>query len=470
MREPRFGSLSLDNDEWKRIKYLLVILKPFAVWTSALSKTRGPTIHKAWYVYSNLYTHLTKTMSQLRHKKVSWQRSVYTACENALNKLLDYYRSTSSDFNNNHIYNLANVLDPVQKLKLYKNSDLIAAEGKNFDVYEEEFRDQFTTQYSHIDNIQPTQTFNSAVHDLNTLANLQQTINKRHFDKQSSVEKYFEQYVYSAGSILEYWKAAEHTMPAMAAMARDVLAVPVSGVGVERMFNMGRDICHYRRHHLHAQSIKEVMMVKHYNRERLYDPTMNSPDCSIDDSMEDLHENTMEGFILLDDTLASDITISDEEINLYSTDSDSEQRTYSRKRQRSPATKSQGRKGRSPKRLRAMQKIASQQSQESVCSSRIVVDDEVEVDLPKLPTRQPRGYSQSVLQTRHFTRQSQVRGVNNTTEDDPYIVPDEPPTESSSYESDGLDHMTGLVKASWRQPSQKVLQKESLVSEDRDDL
>jgi hAT family C-terminal dimerisation region len=43
-------------------------------------------------------------------------------------------------------------------------------------------------------------------------------------------------------------------------MARDVLSIPASGAGVERLFNSARDICHYRRGHLKPDTIKDLML------------------------------------------------------------------------------------------------------------------------------------------------------------------------------------------------------------------
>ena len=37
-------------------------------------------------------------------------------------------------------------------------------------------------------------------------------------------------------------------------MAKDVLSIAMAGVGVERIFNSGRDTCQYRRGHLHAET------------------------------------------------------------------------------------------------------------------------------------------------------------------------------------------------------------------------
>src|SRR5437773_1044576 len=48
-------------------------------------------------------------------------------------------------------------------------------------------------------------------------------------------------------------------------MARDVLAVPVSGIGIERLFNMAQDICHYRHFYFKAEMISKLMTMKHFD-------------------------------------------------------------------------------------------------------------------------------------------------------------------------------------------------------------
>jgi hypothetical protein len=43
-------------------------------------------------------------------------------------------------------------------------------------------------------------------------------------------------------------------------MARDVLSIPATGAGVERLFNSARDVCHYRRGSLNPTTIQDLMM------------------------------------------------------------------------------------------------------------------------------------------------------------------------------------------------------------------
>ena len=59
---------------------------------------------------------------------------------------------------------------------------------------------------------------------------------------------------------LAFWRDNQHRFPSLAALARDVLSIPATGAGVERLFNTARDICHYRRGRLNSNTIQELMM------------------------------------------------------------------------------------------------------------------------------------------------------------------------------------------------------------------
>jgi hAT family protein len=59
---------------------------------------------------------------------------------------------------------------------------------------------------------------------------------------------------------LSFWRHNQHRFPAIAALARDVLSIPATGAGVERLFNTARDVCHYRRGRMKSETIQELMM------------------------------------------------------------------------------------------------------------------------------------------------------------------------------------------------------------------
>jgi len=54
-------------------------------------------------------------------------------------------------------------------------------------------------------------------------------------------------------------------------MARDVFSILSTSVGVERMFNYARDICHYRRNNLNDTTIQDLMIymcLSRFNNEK----------------------------------------------------------------------------------------------------------------------------------------------------------------------------------------------------------
>ncbi|OQE00404.1 hypothetical protein PENVUL_c052G00054, partial [Penicillium vulpinum] len=59
---------------------------------------------------------------------------------------------------------------------------------------------------------------------------------------------------------LPFWRENHGRFPAIASLTRDILAIPATGVGVERLFNTARDICHYRRGRIKSETIEELML------------------------------------------------------------------------------------------------------------------------------------------------------------------------------------------------------------------
>lgn len=57
-----------------------------------------------------------------------------------------------------------------------------------------------------------------------------------------------------------FWRDHQPKFPALACRARDILSIPATGAGVERLFSTARDICHYRRGSLKPETIRDLMM------------------------------------------------------------------------------------------------------------------------------------------------------------------------------------------------------------------
>lgn len=63
--------------------------------------------------------------------------------------------------------------------------------------------------------------------------------------------------------VLMWWRENQATYPRLALVAMDILAIPIAGVGVERVFNIAKDVIGDRRHRLNAQTIRQLLVLKH---------------------------------------------------------------------------------------------------------------------------------------------------------------------------------------------------------------
>ena len=123
-------ALALSSEEWDQLRYIISLIKPFAMWTEIYSFSSTCTIHTAWGVYESLFNHLEDEGKKLRHKKLLWKYALLLAIDAATTTLTKYYSRTSGL--GGVIYNLGTVLSPEYKLSLY--------EGKNWG---QEFKDEY---------------------------------------------------------------------------------------------------------------------------------------------------------------------------------------------------------------------------------------------------------------------------------------------------------------------------------------
>lgn len=63
-------------------------------------------------------------------------------------------------------------------------------------------------------------------------------------------------------NVCRFWQDHKNQFLTLAALARDMFSIPATGVGVERLFSLARDICHYRRGSLNTTTIQDLMMLR----------------------------------------------------------------------------------------------------------------------------------------------------------------------------------------------------------------
>ena len=108
--------------DWKKLKYLLILLCLFAEYTALIGNTRDATINHTWNVYNTLFDH----MDMIRHKfnykdveKTLWMSEFIMAVNASTEKLKEYYSKTGGSVESQ--YPLAAMLDSSQKLGIFES-------------------------------------------------------------------------------------------------------------------------------------------------------------------------------------------------------------------------------------------------------------------------------------------------------------------------------------------------------------
>ena len=57
-QEPDLERLALSNMDWKKLKYLLILLRPFAEYTALIRNMRDHTINHIWNIYNALFNYI----------------------------------------------------------------------------------------------------------------------------------------------------------------------------------------------------------------------------------------------------------------------------------------------------------------------------------------------------------------------------------------------------------------------------
>ena len=256
----------LDQEEWRQIEYLLLLTKPFFDFTTMLSKTRDVTAHNIYSIYNKLFSHLDEVESKLNNKGVIWKKHMLEALQTAKRKLSKYYTASDHESYGN-IYALATILCQSKKLRYFASADWqgeIDYAKHYHGVLKQEFQRYKEMIHYDPDTVVLPDTTGEALDnndcDLDAAcASHNQPQDELSKPEGDEIARYLAQGIERQKPRV-FWKGHEHEFPVLARMARDILSIPASGAGVERLFNSARDICHYRRGQLKPSTIRELML------------------------------------------------------------------------------------------------------------------------------------------------------------------------------------------------------------------
>ncbi len=261
-----------------------------------MSKSHNVTIHRVFEVYQNIFDHIDDQREKLSNKRMRWKMDIRFALDKSLDKAKAYYGKTENP--RGLLLSLATCLNPYQKLELYKEWDEEEGNGPNDPgSYTATYRRQFIAHYEkhyappEERSTLPTRQGLPIPRRMGVRGRSKQPLPSDGSMPTSEAIQYIDSPVepeppepvsksrchdhdkpqgrFYESDLLGYWRFTSGRLPNLARMARDILAVPANGVGVERVFNTARDLLPYRRNRMNAVTIQASMVVKHYQRAEL---------------------------------------------------------------------------------------------------------------------------------------------------------------------------------------------------------
>lgn len=280
----RTQKYKLSKAEWRQVDYLLYITEPFYRFTTVLSKTKEITVYHVFGIYNALFEHFEESIARLTPKTIPWKKAMLQALNAGMAKLTSYYTKTKEIHSS--LYAIGTILAPQHKLHFFSSKAWGTSENDTnwSDQYKETLRQfiapyaQRHTQTRSLREEQPPKRHSASTSDLDALLDLLPHIHSDPSTSEHELARYLEKRtLYSlllrAGILipmiarrkvdpLQFWKEYENEFPILSSVARDILSIPATGAGVERLFNSARDVCHYRRGRLSAKTVQDIMMFR----------------------------------------------------------------------------------------------------------------------------------------------------------------------------------------------------------------
>lgn len=309
--------LRLSSTEWHHLQLITDMLQNFKSATNYLSENRKPQVQFIWLMYNRLFDFLDQMIEGLgedsENRDIEWPAIVKGAAEKGRAKLSKYYSKTDEE--RGYLFNCATILDASQKLTAYED-DSWEAHDKH--MYRQQFlnyldrydnhgdRDFTPTATGHVRQPQGDEWFRKPPLLVRSQSSGMSSASPRaastlsqdlEDDTVGRTRKQGEMYLsvpHDVGSaqfnILDWWRDNEATYPNLAQVARDILPVQIAGVGVERVFNTSKDVIGDRRHRLSAQTIQQIMILKHALPQEVEPTTLVDDEPAPSDEVDDLFE------------------------------------------------------------------------------------------------------------------------------------------------------------------------------------
>ena len=258
----------LSKKEWNQASVIVTILLPFKITSQRLQATKRPGIDSVFWDYESLFNKIDamkETFNLPEYADQEWAQELHAGVEKLSEKLQKYYNKTDAPF----VYPDSCILEPIGKLILFKQERFGGGGGHWAEQYKQNCRDRYISQYEPIEMSPQTlgKHLRDDSEDDDDPDDYRMFLNRQ--NRTAVVTNEFDSYMSTpspdkAMHTLSYWKIKSVDSPHLGLMARDTLAVPATGAGVERIFSKSGRVASWSRARLQAATIRETMLYKDF--------------------------------------------------------------------------------------------------------------------------------------------------------------------------------------------------------------
>ncbi|KAJ9480643.1 hypothetical protein VN97_g12902 [Penicillium thymicola] len=189
----------LTKTDWRKVDYLVQLIMPFIQFTTALLASRDATVHKVCFVFKILLEHLDESTQILSRKSAPWKRKLLEASLVMKMELGEVYEKTFQDFG--VMYGPGTFVAPQYKVSAFDEATSSQGLGR-------------CERHIEVVNISPS----------------------------------------------AYWKDHQRKWPVLTRLARDLLSIPATGAGAERLSTVAKNIYHIRGGSLDESTMRDLVM------------------------------------------------------------------------------------------------------------------------------------------------------------------------------------------------------------------
>ena len=257
-------NLTLSNKEWNQAEILLSILLPFKLVSDQLEQTKRPVIERVFWSYETMFNQIDIIEAKLRRGREPWLKELQKSVLAMTKKLKDYYARTVEAW----VYSDGVLLNPWIKAGLFKNPSWRDDTRNWAEEYITACRNRYLNTYELMVHLLPASSVLGEKRKHTEFVDDYELFLQNQARQQTKNE--FDHYMglptpaHSSGTALDWWKRNAKEYPRLSRMARDVLAVPATGAGVEREFSIAGKITTTSRACLDPATIEQTMTYKNH--------------------------------------------------------------------------------------------------------------------------------------------------------------------------------------------------------------